>query len=76
MSLPVLHGEGVTLRPITEPDLDALVAIIQSPGVREYASRRAQRATVQLSYGSRVILVPESRLRVSEPRTDDSPVEQ
>jgi aminoglycoside 6'-N-acetyltransferase len=36
MSLPVLQGEQVTLRPITEPDLDALVAIIQSPGVREW----------------------------------------
>jgi aminoglycoside 6'-N-acetyltransferase len=36
MSLPVLRGERVTLRPITEPDLDALVAIIQSAGVREW----------------------------------------
>jgi aminoglycoside 6'-N-acetyltransferase len=36
MALPVLQGERVTLRPITEPDLDALVAIIQSPGVREW----------------------------------------
>lgn len=36
MALPVLQGEHVTLRPITEPDLDALVAIIQSPGVREW----------------------------------------
>jgi aminoglycoside 6'-N-acetyltransferase len=36
MSLPVLHGERVTLRPIAEADLDALVAIIQSPGVREW----------------------------------------
>jgi aminoglycoside 6'-N-acetyltransferase len=36
MSLPVLQGERVTLRPIIEPDLDALVAIIQRPGVREW----------------------------------------
>ena len=36
MPLPVLHGERVTLRPIEEADLDALVAIIQSPGVREW----------------------------------------
>jgi aminoglycoside 6'-N-acetyltransferase len=36
MALPELQGERVTLRPITEPDLDALVAIIQSPGVREW----------------------------------------
>ena len=36
MSLPDLQGQQLTLRPITEPDLDALVAIIQSPGVREW----------------------------------------
>ena len=36
MSLPVLQGERITLRPITEADLAALVAIIQSPGVREW----------------------------------------
>lgn len=36
MSVPVLQGERVTLRPIAEADLDALVAIIQSPGVREW----------------------------------------
>src|SRR4051794_15873567 len=36
MSLPVLHGERVTLRPIGEADLEVLVAIIQSPGVREW----------------------------------------
>jgi aminoglycoside 6'-N-acetyltransferase len=36
MPLPVLQGERVTLRPIEEADLDPLVAIIQSPGVREW----------------------------------------
>jgi len=36
MSLPVLRGERVTLRPISEADLDGLVAIIRSPGVREW----------------------------------------
>ena len=36
MSLPVLQVERVTLRPIEDADLDALVAIIQSPGVREW----------------------------------------
>jgi aminoglycoside 6'-N-acetyltransferase len=36
MSVPVLHGDRVTLRPINEADLDPLVAIIQSPGVREW----------------------------------------
>ena len=36
MSLPVLHGERVTLRPIEDSDLNALIAIIQSPGVREW----------------------------------------
>ena len=36
MSLPVLQGELVTLRQINDADLDALVAIMQSPGVREW----------------------------------------
>jgi aminoglycoside 6'-N-acetyltransferase len=36
MSLPVLQVERMTLRPIEDTDLDALVAIIQSPGVREW----------------------------------------
>ena len=36
MSLPVLQGERVTLRPLEEADLDELVAIIQSPSVREW----------------------------------------
>jgi aminoglycoside 6'-N-acetyltransferase len=36
MSIPVLRGERVTLRPIADADMDALVAIIQSPGVREW----------------------------------------
>jgi aminoglycoside 6'-N-acetyltransferase len=38
VSLPILRGEGVTLRPITEADVDGLVAIIQSPSVREWWS--------------------------------------
>jgi aminoglycoside 6'-N-acetyltransferase len=32
----VLQGERITLRPVEEADLDALVAIIQSRGVREW----------------------------------------
>jgi aminoglycoside 6'-N-acetyltransferase len=36
MSVPVLRGERVTLRPIEEPDLDPLIAIMQAPGVREW----------------------------------------
>jgi len=36
MPLPLLQGERVTLRPITDADLDALVAVVQSPGVREW----------------------------------------
>jgi aminoglycoside 6'-N-acetyltransferase len=36
MSLPLLHGERVTLRQVGDADLDALVAIMQSPGVREW----------------------------------------
>ena len=36
MPLPVLQGERVKLRQITEADVDALVVLIQSPGVREW----------------------------------------
>lgn len=36
MSLPVLQGERVTVRPVADADLDALVALVQSPGVREW----------------------------------------
>jgi aminoglycoside 6'-N-acetyltransferase len=36
MSLPVLQGQRVTLRPLAAADVDRLVAIIQSPGVREW----------------------------------------
>jgi aminoglycoside 6'-N-acetyltransferase len=36
MSVPVLQGERVTLRPITAADLDPLAAIIREPGVAEW----------------------------------------
>jgi len=36
MSLPVLQSGRLTLRPLAEADVDPLVAIIQSPGVREW----------------------------------------
>jgi aminoglycoside 6'-N-acetyltransferase len=36
MPLPVLQAEHVTLRPITEADLDPLADIIQEPGVAEW----------------------------------------
>ena len=36
MSLPVLHGERVTLRQVAEADLDALVELMRRPGVREW----------------------------------------
>jgi aminoglycoside 6'-N-acetyltransferase len=36
MSLPVLQSGRLTLRPLAEADLDPLVAIIASPGVREW----------------------------------------
>jgi aminoglycoside 6'-N-acetyltransferase len=36
MELPVLRGERVTLRPLTDADLDELTAIVQSPTVREW----------------------------------------
>jgi aminoglycoside 6'-N-acetyltransferase len=34
--LPVLEGGRVRLRPLTEADLDALVAIVRAPGVIEW----------------------------------------
>ena len=36
MTVPTLQGERVTLRPVAGDDLERLVAIIQSPGVREW----------------------------------------
>ena len=36
MSVPVVHGERLTLRPITEPDLEPLAEIIREPGVAEW----------------------------------------
>jgi len=34
--LPVLHGERVTLRPLTEADLDRLVVLLADPSVRRW----------------------------------------
>jgi len=36
MELPVLHGERVTLRSLTEADLDALCVLVTVPGVAEW----------------------------------------
>jgi aminoglycoside 6'-N-acetyltransferase len=36
MSMPVLHGDRLTLRPLRDVDLDGLVAIVAEPGVREW----------------------------------------
>jgi aminoglycoside 6'-N-acetyltransferase len=36
MALPTLTGERVTLRPISEDDLEPLAAIIREPGVAEW----------------------------------------
>lgn len=36
MSVPVVRGERVTLRPIREGDLEPLAAIIREPGVAEW----------------------------------------
>jgi aminoglycoside 6'-N-acetyltransferase len=36
MPEPFLHGERVTLRPVTDDDLDPLAEIIASPGVRDW----------------------------------------
>jgi aminoglycoside 6'-N-acetyltransferase len=36
MEMPVLHGERVTLRPLTDADLDALVAMVGDPSIAEW----------------------------------------
>ena len=36
MPVPVLHGERVTLRPLTEDDVGRLAEIVAAPGVREW----------------------------------------
>ena len=38
MEVPTLHGERVTLRPLTETDIEQLAAVIARPGVREWWS--------------------------------------
>ncbi len=39
MDLPVLQGERLTLRPLGDADLDALLEIVTGPGVREWWGR-------------------------------------
>jgi aminoglycoside 6'-N-acetyltransferase len=34
--VPVLHAQQVTLRPLTDEDIERLVAIVAAPGVREW----------------------------------------
>jgi aminoglycoside 6'-N-acetyltransferase len=36
MEVPTLHGERVTLRPLTEADIEQLAAVIAGPGIREW----------------------------------------
>jgi aminoglycoside 6'-N-acetyltransferase len=36
MEIPVLHGERLTLRPLSGEDLDELAAVVALPGVREW----------------------------------------
>lgn len=36
MRVPELQGRGLTLRPLTDADLDELVEIVQAPGVAEW----------------------------------------
>ena len=36
VDIPVLHGERVTLRPLTDDDVERLAAIVAAPGVREW----------------------------------------
>jgi aminoglycoside 6'-N-acetyltransferase len=41
--LPTLAGERVTLRPLTEEDVEALVAVVERDGVREWWGSDASR---------------------------------
>jgi len=41
--LPTLAGERVTLRPVTEDDVEALVAVVERDGVREWWGSDASR---------------------------------
>jgi aminoglycoside 6'-N-acetyltransferase len=36
LQLPVIHGEGVTLRPLADEDLEELAAIVAAQGVQEW----------------------------------------
>jgi aminoglycoside 6'-N-acetyltransferase len=36
MQVPTLHGDRVTLRPLTEEDIEQLAEIVACPGVREW----------------------------------------
>ena len=36
MDIPALHAERVTLRPLTDEDVERLVEIVAAPGVREW----------------------------------------
>jgi aminoglycoside 6'-N-acetyltransferase len=36
VDIPVLHAERVTLRPLTDDDVERLAAIVAAPGVREW----------------------------------------
>jgi len=36
VDIPVLHAERLTLRPLTDEDVEHLVAIVAAPGVREW----------------------------------------
>lgn len=47
MAVPVVFGARVMLRPIEDGDLDALIAIVQSPGVREWWWEAGDRARLR-----------------------------
>jgi aminoglycoside 6'-N-acetyltransferase len=53
MSVPFLHGEHVTLRPLTDADLEPLAQIIGEPGVAEWwgDSARPERLREDLRMG-------------------------
>ena len=60
VALPRLAGDRVTLRPLEERDLDALVTIVESVGVREWWGADASREeTVEASGSDGTALVIE-----------------
>ena len=58
MSLPVLRGKGVTLRPLDEADLDHLAPLLDAPGIAEWwGTSDAEQKREGLLYGGNAFAV-------------------